>query len=381
MRVLHLISSGGMYGAEAVILNLSEELNCSGAHQSVLGVFAHPDQPVPKVYEIARQRGIEAHLVCCRGQADVSVPGSFRSLAERVGADVVHTHGYKADIYAAVAWRGRRPGLVSTCHTWYDNDLALRLYGAADRWMLRRFDGVVAVSDDVRGRLLAAHVRGDRIQLIQNGVAVEPFVTAGEKRTRKPGLNGSVRLGLVGRLAPEKGIDLFLTAAHQLIQRYPEARFSIAGDGPDGEALKQQAKQLGITENVSFLGRQEDMPDFYAGIDILVSSSRQEGLPVALLEGMASALPVVATRVGAVPEAVADGWTGVLVAPDDPTALADGIAPLLRDPGLRARMGQAGQQRIVEEFSAARMTEEYLALYAGVLQRRAGLADLRTCPS
>ncbi len=346
MRVLHLISSGGMYGAEAVILNLSEALNGGGHHRSVLGVFAHPGQPAPTVYEIARQKGIEAHLIPCRGQADLSVPRRFRALAEQVGADVIHTHGYKADIYAAAAWRGERPGLVSTCHTWYDNDLALRAYG-----------------------------------MIQNVVGVSPFVAAGEQRSRKSDAGEGVRIGLVGRLAPEKGVDLFLLAAQQLADRHPAARFLIAGDGPDRAALELQARHLGLAETVMFLGRQDDMPAVYAGMDVLVSSSRQEGLPVALLEGMASGLPVVATRVGAVPEAVVDGSTGILVAPGDATALAAGIDQLVRDAELRARFGRAGQQRIFDEFSAARMTADYLAFYAGVLERRGGVADLRTCPS
>ncbi|MGI4830716.1 MAG: glycosyltransferase family 4 protein, partial [Janthinobacterium lividum] len=205
MRVLHLISSGGMYGAEAVILNLSEAMSTNGAQGSAIGVFSHPAQPVPKLYEVARQRGIEAHLIVCRGQADVSVAATLRSLAERTRAEIIHAHGYKADIYAAIAWRNARPVLVSTCHTWYDNDLALRAYGAADRWVLRGFDGVVAVSEEVRARLLKAGTAADRIRLIRNGVNVQPFLEAGAERREGPEL----RVGLVGRLSPEKGIDVF----------------------------------------------------------------------------------------------------------------------------------------------------------------------------
>lgn len=377
MRVLHLISSGGMYGAEAVILNLSEAINTGAGDHSAIGVFSHPDQPAPKLYEVALERGIEAHLIACRGQADISVPRTFRSLAERTHAEVVHTHGYKADIYAAFAWRMMRPVLVSTCHTWYDNDLALRLYGAADRWVLREFDGVVAVANEVRTRLQSAGVQGERIQLIQNGVDVQPLSKAGARR--KEGLE--LRIGLVGRLAPEKGIDLFVQAAAILTATHPALRFLVAGDGPDRTALEAQARQLGLGERFTFVGRQEDMPTFYGSIDILVSASRQEGLPIALLEGMASGLPVIATRVGAVPEVVIDRETGLLVQPEDVAALAAGIERLVVTADLRRTLSRAGQQRVEDHFSATRMTGDYLDFYRGALERRMRLARPRTCTS
>ena len=379
MKILHLISSGGLYGAEAIILNLCEELDAGGVHQAAIGVFAHPDQPLPRLYEVARERGIEAHSISCRGPADRSVPAAFRALAERTGADLIHTHGYKADIYAAVAWRGRNATLVSTCHTWYDNDLALRIYGAVDRWVLRRFDGVVAVTEEVRGQLLAARVPADRVRLIRNGVASRPFLASGRERQTRTRAGAGVCVGLVGRLAPEKGVDLFLQAAKIVIERAPGVSFVIAGEGPDRAALELQAKQLGLQHTVTFLGRQEDMSAFYASIDVLASSSRQEGLPVALLEGMASGLPLVATRVGAVPEVVADQVTGYLVDPEDAAALAEAMLALVADPERRMLFGAAGQGRVKERFSATRMTADYLESYAAALARRKGIAQLRTC--
>ena len=368
-----------MYGAEAVILNLSEELHAGGAHQSALGVFAHTGQPQPMLYALAREKGIDAHLVQCRGQVDLSVPNALRALALHTGADVIHAHGYKADLYAGVAWRGRNDVLVSTCHTWYDNDLALRVYGAADRRMLRRFDGVVAVSEEVCSRLLQAGVKAERVRLIRNGVLERQFAVPCANCEAGPGRRDHVRVGLVGRLAPEKAIDLFLQSARAVVSNHPKTQFVIAGDGPDRAALQEQTGQLGLEANVTFAGRQENMPAFYASLDVLASSSRQEGLPVALLEGMASGLPVAATRVGAVPEAVLDGETGLLVPPGDPLALAAALEKLIGAPELRTRFGRAGQQRIHEHFSAARMTADYLSMYAAAIETRTGRPHRGTC--
>jgi glycosyltransferase involved in cell wall biosynthesis len=374
MRVLHLISSGGMYGAEAVILNLSTALNAGAENRSLLGVFSNTAHPNLQLHHAALKAGVESHLISCRGQIDRSVPAALRELVRQTQADVVHAHGYKADVYTYLALRSTPTPLVSTCHTWYDNDLMVRLYGILDRWTLQRFDGVVAVSPEVQRRLLKAHVRQDRIRLIQNGIDLAPFAAA--ERIRELGRNqdAPLRIGLVGRLAPEKGVDIFLRAAVEIVRQRPATRFSIAGDGPDRAALEQLIVQLGLSRSTSLLGRTDDMPAFYSSIDIQVSASRQEGLPITLLEGMASGLPVVATSVGAVPQVVHDGETGLLVEAGNPVALAAAILQVIDDPSLRASLGDRGRRLIAAEFSADRMAAEYINLYRNVLAERIGRA-------
>lgn len=376
MTVLHLISSGGMYGAEAVILNLSRVLLAGGEHRSILAVFVNGTHAPAQVQAAAHAAGIEVHDLPCRGQIDLAIPARIRALVESTGADVLHAHGYKADVYAALAMRGAslrgkaRPTLISTCHTWYDNDLAVRLYGALDRWVLRGFDGVVAVSEEVRSRLLRAGVLAHRIRLIRNGVDLRPFAVARARRSLTDAQrteNDPLRVGLVGRLAPEKGIDIFLRAVAQCLERRPApsppVTFVVVGEGPDQEKLQALQKELGLTQYVTFAGHCRDMPAFYASLDLLVSSSRQEGLPIALLEGMGSGLPLLATSVGEVPQLARADRTVLLVAPNDPAALAEGLASLLGDSALRRSMGAAAQQLIGEEFSAEAMAAEYLDFY------------------
>ena len=379
MKVLHLISSGGLYGAEAVILSLMRELNATAEHVCFLAIFHHPDQPVPALYEAALQSGFDpqrVHLLPCRGQLDRGVGARLRELAD--GVDVLHAHGYKADIYSAFAWKESRPALVSTCHTWYDNDLAVRIYGALDRRLLRRFERVVAVSEEVRARLLAATVPANRVRLIRNGVAMETFAAAGRLRQARQAQGGPLLIGLVGRLAPEKGVDVFLYAASFLLRKHPELRFQVAGEGPERPALETLMRQLELEGKLTLSGSHKDMPGFYAGMDVLVSASRQEGLPVALLEGAASGLPIVATRVGAVGEIVVPEETGLLVDPENAEALAAAIARMIDNPERRASFGQAAQQRIAAEFSAARMTADYLAIYGEALAAQAARIAVQT---
>jgi glycosyltransferase involved in cell wall biosynthesis len=209
MKILHIISSGGMYGAEAVILNMSRTLN-RGPHRSMLGVFSNSSNPNHQLHERAVKEGVESHLIPCKGQIDRTTATSIRELAARTGADVVHAHGYKADIYVYLALRRLGIPLVSTCHTWYDNDFMVSLYGKADRFVLRKYSRIVAVSDEVKQRLFKAGVRGEKIRLVRNGIDLRPFDGAVPELREDSTPDRKLIVGLIGRLSWEKGIDIFL---------------------------------------------------------------------------------------------------------------------------------------------------------------------------
>ncbi|MGC9198117.1 MAG: glycosyltransferase family 4 protein [Acidobacteriaceae bacterium] len=384
MRVLHLISSGGMYGAEAVILNLSRTLNQQG-HASIVGVFSNASNPNLQLHELALAESIESHQIPCHGQIDRSVPSAIRSLAASVQAEVIHAHGYKADVYAWLAMRGsdsqRRIPLVSTCHTWYDDNPLVWLYGALDRKVLRSYQAVIAVSDNVRTRLLAAGVSADQIHFIRNGIDLRPFNNA---KNRPPTFVGALTptadpttgstadgapdseellVGWVGRLTRDKGPDLFLRAIAQLRTRFPATRYIMVGEGPYRPECERLIAELAAGDLVQLLGQRSDMPAIFASCDLMVSSSRLEGLPMAILEGMAASLPWVATSVGAVPLAIRDGENGLLIPPENVDLLAASMARLMLHPEERARMGAAARTLAEQEFSAERMTEDTLKVY------------------
>jgi glycosyltransferase involved in cell wall biosynthesis len=345
-----------------VILNLARTLR-DGPHRCALGVFSNSASPNLHLHEIALKEGFDSHLIPCRGQIDRTAIASIRELVGRTGADVVHAHGYKADIYVYVALRGRGVPLVSTCHTWYDTDLFVSVYGMADRYVLRKYTRVVAVSNEVKERLLKAGVGEDKIRMVRNGIDLSPFDGAILAHREGRAADRGLVVGLVGRLAWEKGVDLFLEAAAEVLVEVPETRFKVVGEGPDREKLERLIDRLNIRESVNLLGRREDMASLYASLDVMVSSSRQEGLPMAILEGMASGLALVATAVGEVPKVVVDGRTGLLVPAQDVGSLAAGISELLHNPEKRKRLGGAARQLMEEEFSAARMTADYLRVY------------------
>jgi glycosyltransferase involved in cell wall biosynthesis len=265
MKVLHIISSSGMYGAEGVILNLSRRLNASG-HTSLLGVFQHSDRSKNPLFDAATEAGIEAHRIPCKGQIDFSSVRALRSLVRSTGADVLHAHGYKADIYSWLAVPHREIPLISTCHNWLDTDMATRIYGCIDRFVLRRFSRVVSVSAAVRMRLIRSGVLQERVSIIRNGVEVTLF-----NHPERPA-SGSIPLvvGFAGRLSLEKGADLFLQTAAAIHEKFPDVRFVVVGEGPERGRLELLIDQLGVRAFVSMPGRCDDMPAFYASFDILV---------------------------------------------------------------------------------------------------------------
>jgi len=365
VKILHIISSSGMYGAEAVILNLCRELNGNG-HESILGVFKHVDQTENQFFDAAVAAGLEVHLIPCRGQIDVSAVRAILDLTRRSGADVLHAHGYKADIYTWLALRRSKIPTISTCHNWLDTDLATRMYGRIDRFALRHFSRVVAVSGNVEERLLSSGISKDKVQIIRNGVDVAAF----KCRTEDTAATGTtLAVGLAGRLSREKGVDVFLKAAAIVQRDFPSVRFVIAGEGPERESLEALIDELGLPACVSMPGRCDDMPTFYASLDVLVSASRTEGLPMGLLEGMASCLPIVATNVGDVSTIVRSGETGFLVPPEDSGPLGQAILKLLLDAPLREHFGSTAQKFVAREFSAERMATRYLSVYEAALSK------------
>jgi glycosyltransferase involved in cell wall biosynthesis len=363
MKILHLISSGGMYGAEAVILNLSHGLQQAG-DESIIALF---DNASLQLYDRASEEGLPAVQIPCQGRLNLQSLQAIRDAVKEHGIDVLHAHGYKADLYAWAALRGRGVPILSTCHNWIDSDVAVRIYGALDRWVLKRYARVVAVSAEVEERLRNSGVRPANIRRIRNGIDLRSFASAAAKRTEQP-VDGTLRVGLVGRLSLEKGVDIFVEAAAIVARSFPEARFVVIGEGPERAALEQQIRTLGMEHSLQLAGHKSAMAEVYAGLDLLVSASRMEGLPIALLEGMASGLPVVATAVGDVPQVVRPEETGLLVPPADAPALAAAMQDLIADSARRLAMGRGARCLVEREYSAERMTEEYRTVYRETMQ-------------
>ncbi len=239
------------------------------------------------------------------------------------------------------------------------------------RFIYRLSTHVVVNSASVRKLLVERDgLPPQKVRVIHNAVDVEQFVGARrDKKTLLPGIGANSKLIAViaNMYSPVKGHDHLIAAACTVCRIEPEAIFLLIGDGPERPKLEQQVAAAELRKNVLFLGRRKDIPELLACCNLSVLPSEAEGLPNALLEGMAAGLPVVATRVGGIPEIIEDGINGLLVASRVPHALAGAILRILQDSNLATRLAQAGQKRMRTHFSFDRLMAELEQLYAPAL--------------
>jgi len=372
----HLMSSGGLYGAEHMFLSLAGGLRALNCHVR-LGVFHNAQAGRPALGDAARQRDIETAPFHCRGRWDWSCLQAIRSWLRVTRPDVVHCHGYKADLYGYAATRGLGIPLVATCHNWTNDNRNLKLYARADRAVLRRFEHVAAVSAGVERSLADAGVPPRRISVIGNGVPVEAIASAAPTLGTLAG-GGAQLVGAVGRLVESKGFDVLLRAIPEVIAAEPMTKFVIVGDGPERERLETMAAGLGVREHVVFTGVRGDMPGIYRSLRQFVLPSFNEGMPMSVLEAMAASAPVVATRVGALPELIGQAQAGTLVAPGDSNDLAQAILRLLREPERADAMGRNGYAWVRDRYSSRAMAQTYLKLYESLLNEGRSSGALAT---
>ena len=243
------------------------------------------------------------------------------------------------------------------------------------QYHLNRAPYILTLTEAAREVLLANGVPAARVRTIHSGVDPEEYSPATSGATIRAQLGipfEAPAIGCVANVLKIKGHDILIEAFSKVVKMDPRAHCLIVGkhDSPYGAEVRALADRLGLAERTHFLGFQEDVRPFLAAMDVVVLASWSEGLPIALIEAMAMAKPVVATCVGGIPEVVEDGKTGVLVPPGDVNALAEALQTLLSDPVSRQQMGQAGRQRVVERFGLAQSVAAIHQVYKELLDRR-----------
>jgi glycosyltransferase involved in cell wall biosynthesis len=366
MRIALMTETTGPGGLETMLVILAEELRDRG-HEVVPII---PSAPREWLHDSLSSRGfvVEGYPSGLGWGASLTSALALLSILRRRMVQALHCHDFTAAVLGTVSARILEIPSMMTLHgsTYYTERWHRRsLLG----WAARMSDGVVAVSEAVGERLTRELSLGqEAVEVIPNGTSM---VRGDRERGRRAlGVTaGEFVILSVGRVVRIKGFDVLTRAAPLIDPAGQSVRFLVAGEGGEREALERM-NLAACGPRVEFLGMRNDVPDLLAGADLFVMPSLSEGLPMALIEAMAAGLPVVATRVGGIPEVVEDGHSGHLVAPEDPGALADGISLLMGDSRLRARLAQAGMLRAKEHFSSGRMTADYERLLTGAAGRK-----------
>lgn len=314
-----------------------------------------------ELLERARSAGLPARPA--RFQGDLGPLGllSLARVVRESRPDVLQLHDPHAVAAGLLArgLAGSHAGVVATRRT----DFGLRSWPS--RFKYRRADRVVAVSRAIAGVVASSGVDPMRIRVVYEGVPDRAPAPGGADALRALGVpQGSPVVGNVAALADHKDHATLVAAARLVREKRPDVRFVIAGEGALRGALEAQVASLDLQTHVIFAGFRTDLDALLPAFTVFCLSSHMEGLGTSLLDAMAFGLPVVATAAGGIPEAVADGVTGRLVPPRDPRALAEALLEVLGEPARRRAYGEAGRERFLRHFSARRMVDETLAVYA-----------------
>jgi glycosyltransferase involved in cell wall biosynthesis len=368
MFSLHIDTARTWRGGQNQVLLTVNGLREIGQRAALV---AHPDG------ELRRRaaEGLDLVPIAPRTEMDLAAAWRLARAVRRLQPDVLHAHDPHAVAMAALALSmgaatttpGQAPALVAS------RRVDFRLRGnSLSRWKHRQVDCFIAASDAIRRMLVSDGVPEDRAVTVHEGIDVDYVAAAPRVNVHETFWlpHDAPVVGNVAALVPHKGQRHLIDAAHLVVREVPDARFLILGEGELRGQLERQVRDYHLEKHVLLPGFRTDVIGCIKDFDVLVMSSVTEGLGTSLLDAMACARPIVATRAGGIPEVVEDGATGLLVPPRDHEAMAAAIVRLLRDGPRRRQMGEAGLARVRARFTVERMVAGTAAVYARLAGRR-----------
>lgn len=381
LHVRTVVGAGG--GADKTTLKSARYLEGAGYRAWAAYLHAPSDPGFGEIRRRAKEWSCPLIEIVDRGSLDPSVVFRLAAVCRRLDVRIWHAHEYKSNIIGLLLKPFLDLHLVSTVHGWVEFGPRLSLFYKLDRWALRRYDRVIAVSQEIFDVCLAAGVHPTRLSLIRNAIEVEAY-RRGHIPAEAPGRTATSRedrirsvppgrrvIGAVGRLSKEKGFDLLIDAFAGLCRRGLDLELWIAGEGQERQALEQRAEQCGYRERIFFLGFYPDAQRLFECFDAFCLPSLREGLPNVVLEAMAMEVPIVATTVGGLAGVLRHEEHAVLVAPGSVSELANGLIRILESDELRRRLGRAAREHAEREFDFGERMTRVAAVYDALLAEAA----------
>ena len=369
VKILYVIGTLGLGGSEKQLVALARGLDRSRFLPIVFCLAATG----PLVADL-EEAGVETRCFGLRGLKVWRNPIQVARYLLAFLADLKKEkpemiHGFLFHAYVLGAFAGRIAGIpivIASRRSLSHFKVGRPHYPLVERLANRVTDLIVANSEAVKQDVVRQEkVRSSKIRVIYNGINPSMCNVPADAGLRASlGIPEKAKVvGVVANLIHYKGHRFFLQACQEIKVKHSEVKFLLIGDGPCKGELEAFAQELGLEKDVLFLGGRQDIPQLLALMDVAVLPSLEEGFPNAVLEAMAAGKPVVASRVGGVPEAVVHGETGLLIPPEDQAALAEAICWLLVHPTEAGRFGEAGRRRVAERFNLSTMVRQYEAVY------------------
>ena len=367
LRVLQFITPAGFYGAERWVLALANNIEDGGLVCDLAVSDEGGEQDLSVVDYYPPSAGM-THKIPMSGRFDPSVIGRLCAIIRERKIDVIHTHGYKSDILGLMA--AKRTGIrcVSTPHGFSGKvSLKLATFIRIGTFLLRYFDAVAPLSEELVADMRRFNVPQNKTRFIRNGVdlkEIDQELAAigkdGQSRTRR---SEEFVIGFIGQMIPRKGIPDLLAVFDRLYSANPQIRLRLVGDGAQRRELEMQVAGLGCRQAIEFLGFRNDRLALLEDFDLFVMTSSLEGIPRCLMEAMAVGVPSVAYDIPGVDQLVEHDKTGLLAPHGDRDALARCCESVINDPAAAQSRARNARQLIETRYSAARMAQEYQALF------------------
>jgi glycosyltransferase involved in cell wall biosynthesis len=358
VKILHVEGGRNFYGGAHQIVLLMEGLKARGI-ENVLACREGSELASASI-SLA-----DVHAIRMDGDLDVGLIARLLKIIRKTRPDIIHLHSrIGADVMGGIA--GRLAG-IPVIHSRRQDNPESRLAVAIK---YRLHDRVIVISEAIGRVLRSEGLSPEKIRCVLDAVEITPKVEAPEREWFKETFDipeGAPTLAVVAQLIQRKGHAVLLKAMPEILARFPDTRLFFFGKGPLDEALAESIQQLGLGRQVIMPGFRDDLDRILPCLDLIIHPALREGMGVSLLQASLAGVPIVASAVGGVPEAVNDGVTGVLVPPKDPSALAAAIVALLEDSARRSRLGGAGREWVESHFSGDRMVEGNLAVYRELL--------------
>ncbi|MFQ5850250.1 MAG: glycosyltransferase [Candidatus Binatia bacterium] len=377
INVMHLIASTDFGGAEKIILSLASSIDIERFNVSFC-LFLDRRRDKNELLYMLERRAHKLNSVEIRRTLEARQFKQFYKIIKSNQFDVLHSHGYRADLFGLIMGKMLGIPIVSTVHGWTSATRRLKVYEFCQRRWLKYFDVVIVVSGEGRRRLVEGGVRPERIVKVNNAIDIYKYADRGSGNGLREELGigpGTRVIGAVGRLSVEKGLTYFLSAGAQVVEKDPRVKLALVGEGPQRKELEALAWALGIHGSVIFLGYRPDLDRIYPVLDVFVLPSMTEGIPMALLEAMAFSRPVIASNVGGVPEVVQDGVSGILVEPKNVDQLAQKMWDVLCHPDLGAELGRRARKCVESNFDSREWIKKVEEIYIRLVQRNRSEVD------
>ncbi|MCR4429030.1 MAG: glycosyltransferase family 4 protein [Caldiserica bacterium] len=370
LKILQVIGGGEIAGSKHQFLELCLEQLKRG-HEIAIVCFIEGE-----LSEDARKMGIPITVLPMANIADWRVIPLLQKRIREGGYQIVHTHGVRANFIGRIAARRTGAHIITTIYSFpkedYKNILKRTFYPPIDRLTVKFAERLIVVSHGLKERLIQVrYAPEEKLRVVHCSLDLEktkPTKTRAQMREELGIPDNAPSCGMLARLVHVKNPFLLLEVAQKVNEEIPEAMFFFVGDGPYLNDLQRETLKRGLQRTVKFTGFRKDPLDVVEALDVIVLTSLSEGLPVTLLEAMALKKPVVATRVGGVPEVVKDGVTGFLVPSGDSQGFSRVLISLFKNHDLMREMGERGRKWVEENFSLSTMAEKTDKVYFEVLE-------------